>query len=357
RFAPGDGGASVAGSPAAGAGAGGGRHVRRRLGVLRPWAGGVGVMLAAVATALVVVISSGGFGGGSRRTGPGVSLTRPSAGLLTTAVAPAASKPHTFNAATLGAYSGLGGAQTTVAPSPVAGTTGKVIQSASVSLTTPDQHVDEVSGEVFDVVVQQHGTVQSSRITAANARNGGGYADFTLSFPTSRLQLAMTALSRLRYATVASRTDGTQNVGGRYNSDQRTLQQHQALRTSLLKQLAAATSQTQIDAIEAQLKTDDAQIQSAQKTLYALQHNISYSVVDVQINSGFPLYGSVTAATSHGFTISRAGHDAVRVLVVSVGVALIALAVLVPVGIALALIVWIVWMVRQRRRERALDAS
>ena len=74
----------------------------------------------------------------------------------------------------------------------------------------------------------------------------------------------------------------------------------------------------------------------------------------MQINSGGLPF--VPVARSGGFTIHRALHDAGRVLVVSAGVALITLAVLVPVGLLGALLMWLwVWL-RQRRREHALDA-
>lgn len=48
-------------------------------------------------------------------------------------------------------------------------------------------------------------------------------------------------------------------------------------------------------------------------------------------------------------------HDAGRVLVVVAGAALIALAVLVPVGLVGALVAWVGLAVRRRRREQALD--
>jgi hypothetical protein len=288
--------------------------------------------------------SASGSVGVQHRDATGLGSPRTSAAAsdaLTTASLPAAEPPAA-----------------SVAPTPVSGTTGKVIQSASISLTTPNDHVDQVSQEVYNVVGLDGGTVTNSQITAATQGNGGGYASFTLSFPTSNLQAAMTALSRLRFATVASRTDGTQNVGGQYNTDAQNLQQAQALRTSLLKQLQAAASQTAIDAIEAQLKTANAQIASAQSTLASLQHKISHSTVTVQINSGGVVFPTpVPVAAKHGFTIARAGHDALRVLVVSVGVALITLAVLVPVSLVVALVAWVAVLTRRRRREQALDAG
>jgi hypothetical protein len=231
------------------------------------------------------------------------------------------------------------------------------IQSAQISLTTPNVHVDQVAQEVFDVVGQEHGTVQSSHITAATRGTGGGYAAFSLSIPTANLQATMTDLSRLHFAAVQSRTDSSQNVSHQYNFDQRRLADAQALRASLLKQLQTAYTTQAIDSIKAQLKLAEQQITSWQATLGSLQHRIGYSNVEVGINQGgLPIPVRPTHHSS-GFTIGGAGHDALRVLVVSAGVALIALAVMVPVGLVAALLIWLwVWL-RQRRREHALDAT
>jgi hypothetical protein len=63
----------------------------------------------------------------------------------------------------------------------------------------------------------------------------------------------------------------------------------------------------------------------------------------------------VPVAHGGGFTLSRAVHDAGRVLVVVAGVALIALAVLVPVSLLVALGLWVAAALRRRRREQVLD--
>jgi hypothetical protein len=65
----------------------------------------------------------------------------------------------------------------------------------------------------------------------------------------------------------------------------------------------------------------------------------------------------VTPITGHGFTLGRATHDAGRVLEVAAGVALIALAALLPAGLLVALALWIAAALRRRARERALDAA
>ena len=230
------------------------------------------------------------------------------------------------------------------------------IKSAQITLSTPNEHVNQVAQEVITVVSNEHGTVQNSRITAASRSSGGGYATFTLSIPTVNLQAAMTQLSRLRFAELNSSTAGSQNVSSRYDNYQQKLGDAQALRTSLLRQLQTADSQTAIDSIEAQIKTAERQIAHWQSTLHSLQHQISHSDVSVQVNAGGLPVGP-TRGTQSGFTITRAVHDALHVLVVSAGIAVIALAAMIPVGLVAALLMWLwVWL-RQRRREQALDAS
>ena len=363
-------------------------QVRRTArGRLPRWAAGPAVAVVAGAVAAVVVVS--GSGGGSQaplaansHNGRGVvhgvnslSSERPApkhtplpAPKPAPALAPAAPPPapgHATAGAGLSLAAGqvarpLAGATTfgaaTGVPAPTAGTGGKQIQSAQISLSTPNQHVDQVSQEVFNVVSSEHGTVQNSHITAATRNTGGGYASFTLSVPTGNLQDTMTRLSRLHFANVSSRTDNSQNVSHQYGDDQRHLADDKALRASLLKQLQSAYTTGAIDSIKAQLKLDEQQIANAETTLGTLQHRISYSNVAVSINSGGLPVTPVRHRSSGGFTLSRAVHDAGRVLVVAAGVGLITLAVLLPLGMVAALLMWLwVWL-RQRRREHALDA-
>ncbi len=67
------------------------------------------------------------------------------------------------------------------------------------------------------MIGRENGYVSNSTVTAGS----NGYAQFQLSVPSSDLQATMTALSRLQYATVASRTDATQDVNGEYLGDLR----------------------------------------------------------------------------------------------------------------------------------------
>jgi hypothetical protein len=236
------------------------------------------------------------------------------------------------------------------APAP-AGNGRRIVQSAQLQLSTSNAHLDVVSQEVFNVVGQESGIVRSSSVTSGS----GGYATFSLSIPSQNLQTTMTRLSALRYATVASRTDETHDVNDEYLIDQRRLTDARALRTSLLKQLAAAVTQAQIDSVTAQLHDAEASIASREATINGLQGRINFSALTVQINPG-PVIVPVRHAGSTGFTIGNAAHDAVRVLTVAAGVGLIMLAALIPFGLVAAFVAWIAYRLRRRRREHALDA-
>jgi hypothetical protein len=246
------------------------------------------------------------------------------------------------------------GSVQSVAAAPTPQSSGrKIIQSAQLSLTTPPARIDAVAQEVFNVVGAQSGFVQRSNVTAAGA--GNSYAQFQLSVPSSNLSQTMAQLSQLKFATVSSRTDATQDVNDQYVGDVRRLADSKALRTALLKQLANAVTTSQIDSLNQQIHDADSAISAAQATLNGLNHQIDYSQIQVTINGAL-----ITPAKHHkntGFTLGKAAHDSGRVLTVAAGVALIALAALVPVALLAALSWWVVTAVRRRRREQALDVA
>jgi hypothetical protein len=312
------------------------------------WAPAAGVTAAVV---IAVVIIAGGPSGssGPRLPARAVSGAAPSTAFkLPHALgAPAATAPSP-SAAGGSLQSAAASAGATVQPAPNGH---KIVQGAQLALNTSPGRVDTVAQEVFDVVGQHKGIVSNSSVTAGGT---GGYAQFQLSVPSSSLPQTMAALSTLRYARVASRTDTTQDVNDEYQSDARRLADARALRTALLKQLAGATTQAQIDSLRARINDADASISSDEAALRQLNGQIGLSQIALTINAG-----PAPASVSHrggGLTIGKAAHDAGRVLTVAAGVALIVAAALVPIALIAALAWWIAAAVRRRRREQALDA-
>jgi hypothetical protein len=260
-----------------------------------------------------------------------------------------------------GAASGsAGAASSSAAPvlSPAPGipapsTAGRqVIQSAQLSLSTRPRNVDAVAQQVFDVIAAQNGVVENSQVTATN--NASGYAQFQLSVPSANLSQTMGDLSRLHGASVASRTDATQDINGQVGAAGRALADARALRTALLRQLQNATTTNAIDSLKTQIRDAEASISSDLATLNKLHHQVDFSQIALTINAASvpPVH---PVASGDSFTLGKAAHDAGRVLVVAAGVALITLAVLVPIAMVVAVVLWIAYAIRRRRREQALD--
>jgi hypothetical protein len=330
----------------------------------RRWFAPLGGLAAAAMAALVAVLVLGSGGGGSSGAGAGSSSSSGSAAhasarrLSTSAgAAGAASATASGTAKTTANPDVRAASASSTAASPSAGVPApvpngrKIIQSAQLSLAAPSNRVETVASEVFGVVGREHVVVNNSSVTSGP----GGSAQFQLSVPTPALQTTLNLLSSLRYASVSSRTDATQDVNGQYLSDQRKLNDARALRTSLLKQLASASSQQEIDSLKARIRDAEASIRSDEATLRDLSHRIGFSQVSVMINAQLPV--ATHHSSSGAFTLGKASHDAGRVLTIAAGVALIALAGLVPVALVGALAWWIAAALRRRRREQALDLA
>jgi hypothetical protein len=316
----------------------------------------------------VVVIGSGGGGGSGASSTTLLKLPSPSAGTSTSAsssfggssaaassagAARATSSHTTASPPAASAPANGATASGTSAPAPTPNGR-KLVQSAQLALGASPAHIDDVAQEVFDVAGREHAVVNSSDVTAGP----GGYAQFQLSVPSSSLQATMSALSQLRYATVTSRTDSTQDVNGQYLYANRKLGDDRALRTSLLKQLANATTQAEIDSLKARIHDAEGAIAKDESTLRDLNHKTDFSKVTVTINGAGPPVPSHSGRHSgSGFTLGKAVHDAGRVLTVAAGVALITLAALTPLALVGALVWWIAASVRRRRREHALDLA
>jgi hypothetical protein len=317
----------------------------------REWMAPLGGLAAAcVAIAIVVfVVGSGGHRSSSALS----SSSGGSAAASHAAPTRDLARPSTTSTAS----SAAGSAASVAVPANATPTPNgrKVVQSAQLSLGTPANRIEAVAQEVFDVAGREHAVVNNSNVTAG----AGGSAQFQLSVPSSALAATMSALSQLHYANVISRTDATQDVNGQYLSDVRKLSDARALRTSLLKQLAKATTPEETDSLKARIRDAEASIRSDEATLNAMNHRVDFSQVAVNINSSAVPVGSGHSSGHSGssFTLGKAAHDAGRVLTVAAGVVLIALAALVPVALIAALAWWIWSGLRRRRREQALDLA
>ena len=179
-------------------------------------------------------------------------------------------------------------------------------------------------------------------------RHGGpSEATLTLNLPSSKLSSAIAALGRI--ASVRAVNQESQDITSSYDGARRRLADDEAVRRALLRALAAASTQGQIDSLREQLNGNRATISRDREALHAVSQRAARSQLEVTITGG-------PGGSSHeGLTLHRGLHDAGQVLAGAAAVLLIALAVLVPLAlVALALdALRRVW--RRRRREAALE--
>jgi hypothetical protein len=334
------------------------RGTGRRRWLFAPLAG---LAAAAAGVAVVIVVANSG-GAGSVSYGNASSSSSAAAGSaapLTAASSGAGSSVHpdarrlSANPTARATAAGAASSAASAAPSPVAAPGRQVVQSAQLQLSAAPSRIDDVAQQVFNVVGAEKGFVNNSNVTSGGGNSDAG-ANFQLSVPSANLSATLTDLSRLRGAHVVSRTDQTNDITGQVGGAGQKLAEARALRRSLLKQLANATTTAQVNSIEARLHDANASIASDLSTLRGLQRQVAYSKISLNIapaNAPPP----VTTHHSSAFGIGQAAHDAGRVLVLVAGVALIVLAVLVPVGLVAALGAWVGFAIRRRRREHALD--
>jgi hypothetical protein len=342
------------------------------------WAPAGALAAVVLVVALVTLVPSGGSS-----SSPVIAASRP-VGSLTVAssssAADAARSPvaHGSAASSAGAASagsgsaGFSAASSTTASAaptvavptvavPTAPTGGnrQVVQSARLALSTRPKQVDAVAQQVFDVVGSEKGYVANSSVTATGHPDSS--ADFQLSVPSANLQPTLISLSQLHGATVVSSTNSSQDITGKVGGAGRRLAEARALLRSLLRRLANAYTTEQVDSLKAQIRGANAAIDRDQAALNGLHRQVQYSRIAVTIQGSAPAGGVAAGASSgsggSGFTLHRAGHDAVRVLVVAAGVLLIALAVAIPLALVAALVAWLWLRLRRHRRESALDRA
>lgn len=225
----------------------------------------------------------------------------------------------------------------------------RVERQASVALTTAPDKVGAVSDGVVRVTDSVRGVVVTSSVSSTDSSQGG--ANFELRVPTDRLPTALAELSKL--AHVRSRTQSSQDVTSTFVSAQDRLEQSNAERRSLLKQLANATTDNQTQSIRARLRIARAAIASARGDLRQLRERTDYSAVTVTVETG----DGASGGTGGGpWTPKDALGDAVRILELVAGGLLIVLALALPVAFVGAGAMFAGRLLRRRRREQTLDA-
>lgn len=223
-------------------------------------------------------------------------------------------------------------------------------QSAALTLAAPAGEISSVGDRIFGVVDQVGGFVVSSSVRATDGNGGGG--EFQLRIPTDRLDEGIAQLSEI--AHVRERSQGVLDITSERNVSRERLQEARAERVSLLTRLEQAITQTEVDALQAQINNINAAIGSYRADLRRVLRRAQFAVVNVSLVAAGKNETVVPGADK--WTPGDALKDAGRVLEVIAGVLLIVGAVLIPIALLAGAILATRRVAGRRGRERALDA-
>jgi hypothetical protein len=320
-------------------------RVPRKLRLARPSRPAIAAAFSVAIVALVALVAVAPWRGG--HAPEAVPAQHVSSGALVRAPSAAATPTPKGPVQAAGEAAPLAGAAVAPSSSGAAAAPGRVQQlGASVTLAVTPANVQEASDRVARLVVRDGGFVQSSHVQVRQGR--GGEASLTLRLPSEKLSAALASLEQI--APVREESQSLQDITNSYNAARQRLTDAEAERQALLRALAKATTEGEIDSLRERLAQSRGALASAHSALEAVSRRASTAEVEVTV------LGDAHAA-SEGLTLHRGLHDAGRVLTVTLIVLLIAAAALVPLallllGLTAAARVW-----RRRRREQVLGAS
>jgi len=320
---------------AAGFPRGGGRDGRRRARGAGGWMAPAGALatLLLVVVAVAVYQGNGGAGGDTAATSmpetAETTATTPDAGGELQATGDLAGLPTSYDRLRSGK----------IAP----GTENrKLDRDAQLSLSAQPEDVRDVSDEVISITRSLGGIVASSQVSETPE---GAAATLELTIPSRNLDTALDRMTDL--ADVDSLNETATDITRPVVSAKDELRDAEARRRELLQALGNATTEAEADALEAKIADARREIARAEAAYERLTSRARLSELSVTVASD-------TAASDHR-DLGDWLDDAVDVLRTVAGVLLVTLAVVVPIGLIVALVAWIATLVRRRRRERALD--
>ena len=222
----------------------------------------------------------------------------------------------------------------------------KIAQDVDLVLATEPEGIRDVSDGVNEVVNRYRGFVVNSSVQSGDASLRPG-ASFQLRLPARTLQDSLGALSEL--AHVQSRTEGTRDITQRFTSAEERITDAETARRAILRRLENATSESEIDALRAQLRSVNAQLAAARTDLAKATQRVQLVPVSLSVITE-------EGADSDGdWSIGDALDDAGDVLSTAAGILVVAGAVLLPLALVAALVAVAMRARVSRSRERALD--
>jgi hypothetical protein len=214
-------------------------------------------------------------------------------------------------------------------------------RTASIVLASDPDGLRDAAAGVFSAVHGADGIVLSSSIDGGQ---NGGTANFELMIPTAKLSDTLAAISSV--GDVRSRHEASDDITAPTVNVSERLQDANATVRGLLDQLAAADTDAERVAAEAELRAARNRAASLRSELSSLDRRANLSRVSVRIETTGSSDGS-GGPWGVGDGLDGAG----RVLAIAAGVIVIGLAALAPFAL-LALLAWLArrtWLRRARR--------
>jgi len=219
-----------------------------------------------------------------------------------------------------------------------------VERSAEIVLGANPEDVADDAAKVFAAVHAHRGIVLRS--STEEGAPGEAGASFELLIPSDKLGDALAAFSAID--EVRSRHEATADITAPTVTTEELLQESKARIDSLLSQLGEATTESEREAVEAELRQERQDRSRLRTDLQNLERRADFSRVSLRIETG----ASEDSSVGGPWGIDDALHDAGQVLTVAAAVALIVLAILGPIAL-IALLAWLThraWVRRERRR-------
>lgn len=221
----------------------------------------------------------------------------------------------------------------------------KVATEAEITLGTGPEDVQDVSNEIVRVVDDHDGIVLDSSVQDGPAGRAG--ANFSLLIPSAQAESAISDLSGI--ADLRARRQDTEDITAPALTVEDSLRDSRARIEGLVKELAEATSDEDRARVEARLGRERRQAARLNTRLNKFERRANLTPVGVTVETG----GDTSAGEDDSaWGIGDAADDAGKMLGFSAGVALIALAIAIPIGlmVLIALALNRAWVRHSRRR-------
>ena len=222
----------------------------------------------------------------------------------------------------------------------------RVERNVTLALGTTADRFDGVTDGVVRATQRAGGFVAESSVVRNGTR---GTATFTLRIPAARLDAAVAGLSRL--AHVRSIEQGTTDLTGATDGTAARLRDARTQRRALVAALATASG-ARAARLRARLDRVSARARALERSLRSLRARTTYATVDLTVTA--PRRATAAPASDGRWTPADAWRDARRALEVAAGVAIVLLALGLPLALLAGAAALAGRRLRRRRREGAL---